>query len=88
MPLLIIEIHWHDSTYQEGYDSMMENNATCQGGFIFEWTDEWNKIDTPTVHNPSTVTEHQLPGRMVGRGVVRYEWGPGQRKTSGQPGSG
>ncbi len=57
-----IEIHWHDNTYQEGYDSMMENNATCQGGFIFEWTDEWNKIDPPTVHNPSTAQNTNFPG--------------------------
>ena len=57
-----IEIHWHNSTYLGGYDSMMENNATCQGGFLFEWTDEWNKIDPPTVQNPSTQTNTNFPG--------------------------
>ncbi len=57
-----IERHWHNSAYQEGYDSMMENNATCQGGFIFEWTDEWNKINPPTVHNPSTAQNTNFPG--------------------------
>lgn len=57
-----IERHWHNSSYQEGYDSMKENNATCQGGFIFEWTDEWNKINPPTVHNPSTAQNTNFPG--------------------------
>lgn len=57
-----IEIHWHNNTYQQGYDSMMENNATCQGGFLFEWTDEWNKIAPPTVQNPSPSPNPNFPG--------------------------
>lgn len=52
-----IEAHW------QGYDdSIMNNTDVCQGGFVFEWIDEWYKIEPNYQHDPSTSENDAFPG--------------------------
>ncbi len=43
---------------------LLANRDICSGGYVFEWTDEWWKASTPTVHNasPSSATNAAFPG--------------------------
>jgi len=48
-----IEVHWND---------IVANRNSCTGGFVFEWTDEWWKIEDPTVQNTGTTVNTAYPG--------------------------
>jgi len=45
--------HWND---------ILVNRATCSGGFVFEWVDEWWKHSDPTTHDASNAPNGAYPG--------------------------
>jgi hypothetical protein len=60
-----LEVHWNDirrTTTNSAVGETLPPSEVAAGGIVFEWTDEWWKAGTPTVHNGGVDPNAAFPG--------------------------